>query len=329
MHALLNRRGLLRMCAALCLVPALGAPTFAQDALPSGPITIVVPFAAGGATDVVGRLVAGKLSTVLGHTVLVENVGGAGGSLGAAQIANAAPDGTRLLMGTVATHAISPLITKPAQYDPKADFTPISLLARVPNVLLVAKDSEIDSVAELIEFAKADPDAYLYGSSGIGTPPHLSGELFNQMAGTEMVHVPYAGGGPAMTDLIGGQIPVLFDVLTGAASFIQGDAVKPLAVTTAERSAAFPDIPTVAESGLPGYETYTWNAIFGPAGLPQPLVDQLNTALVEVMKDPEIQRRLEELSAIPVGSTAGELADLVDTELAKWGPVVEQAHLQN
>lgn len=318
----LSRRELLRCGAAA----ALGTPlacAWAQTALPKGPISLIVPFAAGGATDVVSRLIAQKLSERIGRTIVVENAGGGGGSIGATKVAKAPADGSVLLMGTVATHAINPLSLSPSPYDPVRDFTPISLIAKVPNVLLVSNSVRAQNVRELIALLKAQAGKFSYGSSGVGTPPHLSGELFKSMAGVDIAHIPYKGGGPAMTDLVGGQIPILFDVLTGAASHIRAGSVRALAVTTDKRSPSFPDVPTMAEAGVPGYETYTWNALFGPAGVPRPFVEQLSRELQRVVAEPEVQARLKDLSANPVGSTPEALAALVKAELEKWGPVIK------
>ena len=223
----------------------------------------------------------------------------------------------------VATHAINPLSTPPAPYDAQRDFTPISLVATVPNVLLVNSSVKAQNVRELIALIKAQPGKFNYGSSGVGTPPHLSGELFKSMAGVDISHVPYKGGGPAMTDLVGGHIPILFDVLTGAASHIRAGSVRALAVTTSKRSPSFPDIPTLAEAGLPGYETYTWNAVFGPAKLPRPLVDLLSRELQSVVAQQDVQAKLKDLSATPVGSTPEVLDALVKSELDKWGAVIK------
>jgi tripartite-type tricarboxylate transporter receptor subunit TctC len=319
-----TRRSLLHGAAAAALAfPAFTALAQAPGALPKGPITLVVPFAPGGATDVVSRLVAQKLSIRIARPVIVENVAGAGGAIGAAKVAKAVPDGNTLLMGTVATHAIQPLSTPPAPYHPQRDFTPISLVATVPNVLLVSKSTKAQNVKELIALLKAQPGQMTYGSSGVGTPPHLSGELFKSMTGTDMGHVPYKGGGPAMADTIGGHIPVLFDVLTGAASHIRANSVRALAVTTAKRSPSFPDLPTMAEAGVPGYETYTWNAVFGPAGLPAPMVETLSRELQAVVAEADVQAKLKELSADPVGSTPQVLAELVRSENEKWGPIIK------
>lgn len=320
------RRSLLQGSAAATALALPGVRALAEMApasLPRGPITLVVPFAAGGATDVVSRLLAQKLALRIARPVVVENVAGAGGSIGAAKVARAAPDGNTLLMGTVATHAIFPLSTTPSPYDPQRDFTPVSLVATVPNVLLVAKSTKAQNLRELVALLKAQPGRLSYGSSGVGTPPHLSGELFKAMAGVNMNHVPYKGGAPAMADLVGGHIPVLFDVLTGAASHIRSDAVRAIAVTTGSRSPSFPDLPTVAEAGVPGYETYTWNGIFGPAGVPAAMVEALSRELQAVVAEPEVQARLKDISANPVGSAPEVLAALVKSENEKWGPVIQ------
>ena len=307
---------------------ALTSGTSVRGQSPDRNITLVVPFAAGGSTDVVSRIIAKRLGERLGVSVVIENVGGAGGLVGAGRVARANPDGTVLLMATVATHALNPLMAKQPPYDPVADFTPISLLVTVPNVLMVNPQLKAVTVAELIALLKGDPKRYSYGSSGVGTPLHLSGELFKMMAGVQMEHVPYRGGAPAMTDLIGGQIPIMFDVLAGAASFVRSGSVRALGVTTRTRSPSFPDLPTIAESDLGGYETYTWNAIFAPAGLPDPIVQRLSGALWEIVREPEIKARLLDLSAEPVGSTPEALAQQVKAELAKWAPIIQAAGLK-
>ncbi|PZQ00020.1 MAG: ABC transporter substrate-binding protein [Variovorax paradoxus] len=322
MYKTLSRRRLVQWGAAAAL-PVPFTTAFAQATQPKGPIVLVVPFAAGGATDVVSRLVAQKLSLRIGRPTIVENVAGAGGAIGAAKVAKAAPDGNTLLMGTVATHAIYPLSTTPSPYNPQRDFTPVSLVATVPNVLLVSNATKVQNVRELIALLKAQPGKLSYGSSGVGTPPHLSGELFKSMAGVDVGHIPYKGGAPAMADLVGGHIPILFDVLTGAASHIRSGSVRALAVTTAKRSPSFPDVPTMAEAGVPGYETYTWNAVFGPAGVPAAQVETLSRELQAVVQDAEVQAKLKDLSANPVGSAPDVLAALVKSENEKWGPVIQ------
>lgn len=272
--------------AALALALA-AAPALAW-AFPDKPVTLVIPFAAGGSTDVVGRIVAEKMGEKLGQQVVVENVGGAGGSLGATQVARAQPDGYTILMGTVATHALNPLILKQKPYDPVEDFAPVSLLVIVPNVLAVNPELPVNSVQELIDLAKKEPGTLAYASSGNGTPLHFSGELFKHMAGVDIQHVPYKGSGPALTDVLGNQVPIIFDNLPSASGHFSSGGLRPLGVTTAERAPSFPDVPTIAEAGVPGYETYTWNALFAPAGTPKEVVDRLNASANEAMTDPAV-----------------------------------------
>lgn len=317
-----RRRQVLRLGIAAALPVGWDLAVGQQTALPQGPINLVVPFSAGGATDVVSRLVGQKLATRISRTVVVENIGGAGGAIGAAKVAKAHADGSMLLMGTVGTHAIQPLSTTPAPYNPQRDFAPISLVATVPNVLLVGNDVKARNLQELIALLKAQPGSFSYGSSGVGTPPHLSGELFKSMSGVELAHVPYKGGAPAIADLRAGHIPILFDVLTGAAPHIRAGSVRALAVTTAQRSPSFPEVPTMAESGVAGYDTYTWNAVFGPAGMPLALVEQLSRELRAVVADSEVQAKLKDISAVPMGTDPAALALLVKSENEKWGPVI-------
>lgn len=295
----------------------------AADDYPSRAVTLVVPFAAGGSTDLVARIIAAKMTEDLGRTVIVENKAGAGGNIGAASVATADPDGYTILMGTIATHALNPAIMQDMPYDPVTGFAPVSLLVLVPNVLVVNPEFPAMSVQELIALLKEKPGEYSYASSGIGTPLHLSGELFKSMAGVDMVHIPYRGSGPALNDLVAGQVPIMFDNLPSATQFIKAGTLRALAVTTKERIAAFPDLPTMAEAGLPGYETYTWNALFAPAGTPQPVVDRLNAAALEAVADAGVQARLADLSATVVGSSPDELAQHVTVELAKWAPIVK------
>lgn len=303
----------------------LAAPALAQSDFPNKPINLVVPFAAGGSTDLVGRIVAEAMGAQLGQTVLVVNQAGAGGVLGATAVADAAPDGYTILMGTIATHALSASLYATPPFDPVADFAPISLLVTVPNVLLVNPEFPAQNVEELIALLKAEPDAHTYASSGNGTPLHLSGELFKSMAGVDMVHVPYQGSGPALVDALSGAVPIIFDNLPSATEHMKAGTLRPLAVTTLERAASFPDLPTMDEAGVPGYETNTWNAIFAPAGTPPEVVAKLNEAVVAAVNDPAINARLAEVGAVVVGSSAEELATHVASEVARWAPVIEQA----
>ncbi len=314
----ITRRGVIAGTAAIIASPAIA------QSFPNRPITMVVPFAAGGSTDVVARIIAQKMSEGLGQQVIVENVAGAGGNVGAARVAKGEPDGYQILMGTVATHALNPLMLKRKPYDPAADFAPISLLAIVPNVLIINPTLPAKTVPELVALLKANPGKYNYASSGIGTPLHLSGELFKSLAKVEMTHIPYRGSGPALNDVVAGVVPIQFDNLPSASAFIQAGTLKALGVTTKERAQSFPDVPTIAEA-LPGYETYTWNALFAPKGTPKEIVDRLNAEAVKAVKDPGVGERMKVFSAAVVGSTPEALAEHVKVELAKWTPVVRDA----
>lgn len=319
-----TRRAGLALIAALAPALALGQAAFAQSGFPDRPVTLVIPFAAGGSTDLVGRVVAERMSQELGQQIIVQNVGGAGGSLGATQVAEADPDGYTILMGTVATHALNPLILKEKPYDPVADFAPVSLLVLVPNVLAVHPDVPANTVQELIDLAKKEPMAY--ASSGNATPLHLSGELFKSMAGVDITHIPYKGSGPALTDVLGNQVPMIFDNLPSASGHISSGKLKAIGVTTAERSPAFPDVPAIAET-LPGYETYSWNALFAPAGTPPEVVAKLAEAAKAAMADPKVAEQMATFSATIVAGTPEELATHVAAEMAKWEPVVAGANV--
>lgn len=321
----ITRRAALRLAAALAATTALTTAAWAE--YPDRPITLVIPFAAGGSTDVVGRIVAERMSAELGQQVVVQNVGGAGGSLGAQQVAAAEPDGYTILMGTVATHALNPLILKQKPYDPVADFAPVSLLVVVPNVLAVNPELPVNTVQELIDLAKKDPGVLSYASSGNGTPLHLSGELFKAMAGVDIAHIPYKGSGPALTDVLGNQVPIIFDNLPSSSGHISSGTLRALGVTTKERAPSFPDLPAIAET-LPGYETYTWNALFAPAGTPPDAVARLNAAAKVAMADTAVMEQMAGFSATIVASTPEELAAHVAAEAAKWAPVVKDANVQ-
>ena len=314
------------LAAALTATVAFAAPALAQD-FPNRTVTLVIPFAAGGSTDLVGRLIAERMTQELGQTVVVENKGGAGGNLGASQVAKATPDGYTMLMGTVATHSINPALYKKMPYDPVTSFAPISLLAIVPNVLVVTPSFPAKTTEELIALLKKDPGKYSYASSGNGTPLHLSGEMFKSMAGVDMQHIPYQGAGPALIDVLSGQVPIMFDNLPSSSAHIKSGKLRALGVTTAKRATSFPDIPAIAEA-IPGYETYTWNALFAPAGTPPEVIAKLNAAANKALKDPKVQARLADFSATPVGSTPEELGTHVKNELAKWAPIVKASGAQ-
>jgi len=276
----------------------------------------------------VSRIIAQKMGESLGQQVIVENVAGAGGSTGAARVAKAEPDGYTILMGTVATHALNPLMLKRKPYDPVGDFAPISLLALVPNVLVVNPELPAKTVSEVVALLKADPAKYNYASSGMGTPLHLSGELFKSMAKVEMRHIPYRGSGPALNDVVAGQVPIMFDNLPSASELIKAGSLRAIAVTTKERAPSFPDLPTINESGLTGYETYTWNAVFAPPGTPKDIIERLNAEARKAVADPAVQERLKTFSATVVGSMPEALGEHVKTEIARWTPVVKEAGVQ-
>lgn len=317
-----TRRKWLAGMAGAALVPA-AFPAGAQGAFPTRPITLIVPFAAGGSTDIVARLVGQQMSQILGQSVVIDNRAGAGGNIGANATARAEPDGYTLLMGTISTHALNPAIFKKIPFDPVKDFTPISLLAVVPNVMVVHPSFPAKTVAEVIKVLKENPGKYSYASSGVGTPLHLSGELFKSLGGVEMNHVPYRGAGPALNDVVAGAVPIMFDNLPSSAQFIRGGQLRAIGVTTKERVSSFPELPTIAEGGLAGYETYTWNALFGPAGMPPAVVATINAAANKALTDPTVKQRLEDVSALIVGSTPQALGEHVKVELAKWAPIAK------
>jgi len=302
-------------------------PASAQT-YPDRTITMVVPFAAGGSTDLVARILAQKLTEQMGQSVVVENRAGAGGNIGAAAVAKSTPDGYTLLYGTISTHTLNPLMAKKSAYDPVKDFEPVALIGNIPNVLVVNPSVPAKTVQELIALAKANPDKYSYASSGVATPLHLSGEMFNAMAGTKMAHVPYRGAGPAMNDLVAGQVPVLFDNLPSSVEFIKAGKIRALAVTTKTRVEQMPDIPTMDEQGLKGYETYSWQAIFAPAKTPKPIVDKLNAEVKKALADPALQQRLKDLTMTITPSTPTELSKFVEDQLALWGPITKATGVQ-
>ncbi|GLK57781.1 tripartite-type tricarboxylate transporter receptor subunit TctC [Methylopila capsulata] len=318
--------GLIGAAAGSAALGPLAAPALAQG-FPGRPVTLIVPFAPGGSTDLVARLVAAKMSETLGQQVIVDNRGGAGGNLGAGTVAKAEPDGYTILMGTVATHALNPALYKKISYNAETDFAPISLLVNVPNVLTVNPNFGAKTVQELIDMAKKDPGKYSYASSGNGSPLHLSGELFKKLAGIDLIHIPYKGSGPALVDVIAGQVPIQFDNMPSSTEHIKAGRLRALGVTTAQRVPTFPDLPAIAET-LPGYDTYSWNALFAPKGTPPEAIAKLNEVAVKAVNDPTVKAKLSDFSAVTVGSTPEELATLVKTELAKWAPIVKDSGAQ-
>ena len=308
------------------LLAAATAPAHAQaPAYPTKPIRWVVPFAPGGTTDILARTVGEKLAIALGQPVIIENKPGAGGGLGATYTAKAAPDGYTIMGGTISTHAINASLYKDLQYDPVKDFVPITLIARVPNMLVINPKIPANNVAELIALIKANPGKYTFASSGNGTSQHLSGELFKSMAGVDMQHIPYKGSPPALQDVVGGAVSMTFDNITTALPLAKNGNLRALAVTTAKRSSVAPEVPTLAESGLPGYEIGSWQGVFAPAGTPPALVKRLNTEMVKILNMPDVREKLVALGAEPVGNTSEEFTVLVKAEVVKWSDVVKKS----
>ncbi|MGK7871490.1 Bug family tripartite tricarboxylate transporter substrate binding protein [Falsiroseomonas sp. E2-1-a20] len=317
---MITRRGLAAMPVGLAM-PYL--PAYAQRAsdYPNRPIRMIVGFAAGGGTDLTARTMQPRLQQALGGAILIDNRPGAGGNLATDLTVRAAPDGYTLLMGTIAALAINPTIYTNLSFNPQTDLTPISQAGSILNVLVVPADRPWRTVAELIAAAKAAPDTITYGSSGVGGAGHLAGALLDQMAGIKTVHVPYRGGGPLMSDMVGGKIDYAFSTAPTAIPQIEGGKLRALAVPTLQRSSLLPDVPTVAET-LPGYEVGNWYALVGPKGLPQPIVDKLNAAMRATLADPEVRAHLGRHGVEPVSSAADELARFIREETAKWAPIV-------
>jgi len=292
---------------------------------PTKPITIVVPFAAGGTTDILARLVGQYLSTELGQPVVVENKAGAGGNIGAAFAAKAAADGHTLFMGTVGTHAINAALYKKLPYDPIKDFAPLTRVAMVPNLLVAHPSQPFKTVQEMIAYAKANPGKINFGSPGNGASPHLSGELFKSMTKVDMVHVPYKGSAPAVSDLLGGQISIMFDNLPSVIPHVRGGKLRAIAISTAKRSADLPDVPTIAEAGVPGYEATSWFGLFAPAATPAPVLAKISTALGKVLANAEVKKKIDDQGGEPANETPAQFADFIQKESLKWGKVVKES----
>jgi tripartite-type tricarboxylate transporter receptor subunit TctC len=309
--------------AAVILVAA--AATASAQAWPAKPIRYIVPFAPGGTTDILGRIVAEKLSVALGQPVVVENRPGAGGGVGAELTAKSAGDGYTIMGGTISTHAINASLYKSLGYDPVRDFVPITLIARVPNMLVVNPSLPAKDVKELVALLKAHPGKYSFASSGNGTSQHLSGELFKTMTGVDMQHIPYKGSPPALADVVGGQVAMTFDNITTAWPLAKGGKLRALAVTTAVRSSIAPEVPTLAEAGLAGYEVGSWQGVFAPAGTPPDVVRRLNAEIVRIVNAPDVREKLIALGAEPAPNTPEEFASMVKAEVVKWADVVKKS----
>ncbi len=310
------------LVAALGCLPLLAA---AQATWPNKPIRYIVPFAPGGTTDILARVVGEKLAIALGQPVVIENKAGQGGSAGAAELARAAPDGYTIGGGTISSHAINATLYDKLPYDPVTSFAPITLYATQPNVLLVHPSVPATSVAELVTLLKASPDKYSFGSAGIGTSQHISGELFKTLAGVRMQHIPYRGSGQMIPELLGGTLPIAVDNIATALPHMKAGKLRALAVTTAQRSGAAPDLPTMAESGLAGYELSSWQAVFAPAGTPPAIVERLYTEIARILKMPDVAKRLTDLGLDLSGMPPAELAAMVKADVPRLGKVVRDS----
>ena len=319
-----RRTGLKTLAAATLAVAGMGS-ALAADAYPDKPLTMIVPFSAGGTTDILARIVGQALGQELGQTIIIENKPGAGGNIGAQQASRAKADGYTLFMGTVGTHAINQALYKKLPYDPAKDFAPLSRVANVPNLLVAHPSRPYKTVQEMIAYAKKHPGEVTYGSPGSGASPHVSGALFQSMTGAELTHVPYKGSAPAISDLLGNQIAVMFDNMPSAIQQVRSGKLVPIAVTTAKRSPELPNVPTIAEAGVPGYEATSWFGMVAPAGTPAPVLAKLNAALVKVLAQPDVKKKINEQGAETYSETPAQFAAFIQAESVKWGKVVKES----
>lgn len=326
----IQKRSALKLVVASCLfaINLIAVQAHSQTAWPVKPVKIIVPFAPGGTTDILARAMAPELSKAFGQTFIVENKAGAGGNLGADMVAKSAADGYTILMGTVGTHGINVALYDKMPFDPVKDFAPITLIAGVPNVMVMnaekAKQLNINSVVDFIKVAKASPGKLNMASSGNGTSIHLAGELFKSMSSTYLVHFPYRGSGPALLDLVGGTMDVMFDNLPSALPHIKSGKLKALAVTSSQRSAVLPDVPTVEEAGnLKGFDASSWFGLLAPAGTPADIVNRLQQESAKAMNNPAVKEKLLAQGAIPGGNTPAEFSKMIAAEIKKWAQVVK------
>jgi tripartite-type tricarboxylate transporter receptor subunit TctC len=312
------------LCAGIALIPALwsAGPAPAQDAWPAKPITMVIPFPPGGPTDVTGRVLAEKLGAELKQSVVVDNRGGASGNIGAQYVAKAAPDGYTIFFTTGGTHGINPFLYAKPGYDPVKDFEPVVWVTNSPNILVVNPSFPAKTLPELIQMAKASPGKLSSAAPGQGSTPHMFGELLKRTAGIEIQHIAYRGSGPALTDVMAGHVPIMFDGIPSSLPLVKSGKLRALAVTGLTRSSAAPDIPTVAET-IPGFDASGWFAVYAPAGTPAAVVTRLNQAINRVLEMPEVKKRYAELGAEVVGGSPDKLREQVQKELAKWSELIK------
>jgi tripartite-type tricarboxylate transporter receptor subunit TctC len=309
------------------LVCALAVPAYGQS-YPSKPVRMIVPYPPGGGNDTFGRLFAAKLGERTGQPFLVENRPGAGTMIGTEAAAKSAADGYTILLSSIATHALSPNLYSRVPYDPIKDFAPITLLGIAPTVLVINQDLPAQSLQALISLAKSKPGALAYASGGNGTPPHINAEVFKAVAGVDLLHVAYKGGGPALTDLMAGRVHVMLDTAASAMPHVRGGKLRALALSAPKRSAEYPDLPTFAEAGLPQYDTNAWYSMHAPAGTPADIVRRLNRELVAILKDPDILARFKQLSTDPVGNSPEEFGAFVKVELDKYARIIKAAGIK-
>lgn len=326
----MKRRSLLQTTlASAALLPLFGsAAAWAQDKWPSKPISYIVPFPAGGTTDILGRLIGQKLGAALGTTIVIENKGGAGGSVGSEVAARAPADGYTLLGGTISSHAINVSLYPKLGYDPIKSFSPVVLIGSNPVVLIVKADSPYKTLQDVLAAAKAKPKTISSASAGNGTSQHMTLELLGFKSGTQFVHVPYKGSGPAIQDVIGGQVDMMFDTTVVAGPHIQSGKVRAIAVSSAKRLESLPNVPTIAESGVPGFEVVSWQGIFVPAGTPKPIIDRLHAEIMKILQTTEMQDRLKSLGMQPSSMTPDQVAAFQKAEVEKWAQVIKAAGIK-
>ena len=308
-------------------VAVLLAPAAAAQSYPTRPVRLIVPFPAGGPNDIIGRLVAQKLSETHGQQIVVDNRAGAGGNIGTDLVAKAPPDGYTLLSGGMGSLVMNPIIDRKVPYDPLRDFAPVILMASAPNVLVVHPSLPVRDVKGLIALARAHPGQLNYGSGGVGSTPHLSGALFNALAKVNIVHVPYKGNAPAITDLLGGQVQIAYLGIPPVAPHLHSGKLRPLAVTSARRSKALPAVPTLIESGVSGYELSPWYGILAPAGTPADIVSRLNGAIAKLMHAPDMTEKLSAIGAEAETTTPQQYSARMKSDIEKWTTVIREAHI--
>ena len=310
-------------------MPMLFATNAVAQEWPNKPIRWIVPFPPGGAMDVMARALAEKSSKSLGQAVVIENKPGAGGNIGADFVARSDADGYTMMITSIGM-ATNKFLYPKLSYDPVKDFAPVSLIAIVPNVLVTnATQPNVKTVSDVIANAKAQPGKLTYASAGNGSSIHLAGEVFTSMAKIDMQHIPYKGSNPAVTDLLGGQVNYMFDSITSAKPHIDAGKLRPIGITTSKRSKALPNVPTIAESGLPGYEVTPWFAVFVPAATPKPIVNKLNAALLDALKSPEIKAKFDGIGAEPLGTSPDELTNYLNKEIERWGKVISTNNIKS